>query len=166
MNPLDDALQSKEAFFGRAVRGARSLFGGVRGALREPLEAVPAAAISAMVDTETVTADASRFHDMAFGSSMPAAGREAPVHAAAIDGDVQRVAKLLALNAALIDTRDERGMTPLALAAWYDHIDLVEFLIDQGADRDGHAAQRHGVYAGPEGTQRQNGSDQREGDGQ
>ena len=46
---------------------------------------------------------------------------------------------------ALIDVRDNKGLTPLMRAAWNGHEDIVEALLESGADK--HAADDRGVTA-------------------
>ena len=58
------------------------------------------------------------------------------IHQAAMTGDLATIRDLLAADPALLDARDARGMTPLALAAWYDQPTLVAALLDLGADPD------------------------------
>jgi ankyrin repeat protein len=60
----------------------------------------------------------------------------AGIHAAASRGEISRVDSLLADDPSLLEARDARGMTPLALAAWNDHAGLVEHLAALGADVD------------------------------
>ncbi len=56
------------------------------------------------------------------------------IHTAAEAGDVAQVAALLAESPQLLDAANERGLTPLHLAARRGHHDVVRLLIDQGAD--------------------------------
>jgi ankyrin repeat protein len=58
------------------------------------------------------------------------------IHEAAAAGDRESVARLLEANPRLLDQPDEKGMTPLALAAWNMHLDMVEDLLAMGADPD------------------------------
>ena len=44
-------------------------------------------------------------------------------------GNLEAVQKLLNNDPALLEVKDERGSTPLLLAAYYGHTDLVVFLL-------------------------------------
>ncbi len=62
------------------------------------------------------------------------------VHVAASQGSLE-ILKLMAekqpdLFSMVIHTQDSLGMTPLHRAAMFDHVDVCEFLISQGADID------------------------------
>lgn len=57
-----------------------------------------------------------------------------PIHSAAQKGKLDKVRALLAADPSLVNSRDKVGMTPLELAAQGDHRDVVEFLLDHGAD--------------------------------
>lgn len=63
---------------------------------------------------------------------MPEAHRE--IIKAAKSGDVDRVKRLLATDAALIHARDSDGSTPLHCAAWKGHQAVVVVLLNAGAD--------------------------------
>ena len=57
------------------------------------------------------------------------------IHQAAMDGDLTTVRKLLEQNPALLEARDEdEGVTPLAYAAGFGHMEVLEFLVARGAD--------------------------------
>jgi ankyrin repeat protein len=56
------------------------------------------------------------------------------IHAAANDGDLARVRAILSQNPELVDVPDERGFTPLQLAARGGHRDVVDALLSSGAD--------------------------------
>ncbi|EGZ22543.1 hypothetical protein PHYSODRAFT_497418, partial [Phytophthora sojae] len=43
------------------------------------------------------------------------------------------VAELLVTHGADIELPDERGWTPLMAAAWKDHVDVVQLLLQHGA---------------------------------
>ena len=64
-----------------------------------------------------------------------------PIHEAAIDGDLERVKRFIKENAALlevvsgeIDFHIPQRATPLLYACAEDHLPVIEWLIDQGAD--------------------------------
>jgi ankyrin repeat protein len=56
------------------------------------------------------------------------------IHQAARTGDLERVKTLVAGSPALVDARDANQMTPLHHAARGVHPEVVEFLVEQGAD--------------------------------
>jgi ankyrin repeat protein len=66
----------------------------------------------------------------------PASESTTTIHEAARDGDLDRVDGALALDPSLLDATDDDGMTPLAVAAWYGHLELARNLLDQGANPD------------------------------
>lgn len=55
---------------------------------------------------------------------------------AADTGNRTQVALILDKQPGLLNTQDHNGMTPLALAAWNDHLGLVDDLLKRGADPD------------------------------
>ncbi len=60
-------------------------------------------------------------------------GNDTALHVAARDGCVA-VAQLLLQNGAQVDIRNSAGQTPLQFASWFDRPQLVQLLIDHGAD--------------------------------
>lgn len=52
------------------------------------------------------------------------------------NGDSGLVEKLLATDHKLLESKDQRGSTPLLLAAYYGHGKLVELLLKKGAEVD------------------------------
>ncbi|MGO8758638.1 MAG: ankyrin repeat domain-containing protein [Terracidiphilus sp.] len=71
----------------------------------------------------------------------------------AVDADKPECAKLLLAQGANPNLGDERGETPLMLAADQDRIDLAQMLIGAGADpsrtdADGQTAERYAVLSG------------------
>jgi len=63
-----------------------------------------------------------------------APGTPGEIHEAARAGDLERVRDLVADNPELVHARDTNQMTPLHLAARGVHPEVVEFLVEQGAD--------------------------------
>lgn len=61
-------------------------------------------------------------------------GAEVNIWTAAAMGDSSAVERELAANPALIAGYSSDGWTPLHLAAFFGHKDLVEFLVNRGAD--------------------------------
>jgi ankyrin repeat protein len=58
----------------------------------------------------------------------------AEIHTAARAGDLEAVKALLAADPALVNAQDANGATPLHLAARGVHAELVDYLVDHGAD--------------------------------
>jgi ankyrin repeat protein len=60
---------------------------------------------------------------------------EVSIHEAAMNGDLAAVKKLLERNPALLEARDEdEGVTPLAYAAGFGRVEVLEFLVARGAN--------------------------------
>lgn len=55
-------------------------------------------------------------------------------------GDKSRVEALVAKDPALVDANAPDGFRPLGLAAFFGHVDLLNWLLAKGADADGAAA--------------------------
>ncbi len=64
-------------------------------------------------------------------SPVPTAASE--IHTAAREGDVNTVLQFLSAGND-VNTKDERGFTPLLWAVYGGHLDMIELLIDRGAD--------------------------------
>ena len=58
------------------------------------------------------------------------------IHEAAAAGDLNRVTEILANDPSGLNAIDNNKMTPVALAAWCDQYEVVDYLIDLGADVD------------------------------
>ena len=58
-----------------------------------------------------------------------------PVHLACAQGDIHMVKLMFDLQPdnreACLTARDVQGMTPLHMATLYDHVDIVNYLLDQ-----------------------------------
>ena len=59
-----------------------------------------------------------------------------PIHLAARRGDLAEVQRLITEDLSLMERRDARRSTPLLIAALIGHAEMVEWLLDQGADRE------------------------------
>ncbi len=57
-----------------------------------------------------------------------------PIHRAAYKGDLEKVKKIIERNPSQINVQDNLGYTPLHLASGKGHIEIVEFLLNHGAD--------------------------------
>ena len=71
---------------------------------------------------------------LSIGFSIPIAAAE--IHKAAKEGDFETVKKLLAKDPKLLNTGNRLQQTPLLLASFGGHADIVLFLIDKGAKID------------------------------
>jgi len=61
---------------------------------------------------------------------------EKPIHHAAYKGDLKKVKKIIDRDPNEINVQDSRGFTPLHLASGKGHIEIVEFLLNHGADTE------------------------------
>jgi ankyrin repeat protein len=57
-----------------------------------------------------------------------------PIHRAAYDGDFDKVKEIIEGDPSQINVQDEQGFTPLHLASGKGHTEIVEFLLNHGAD--------------------------------
>ena len=67
-------------------------------------------------------------------TALPAAYPAYPLHEAARVGNVEQLRELLTQNPAAVNTKDDRGRTPLHCAALWNHRGCVEELLKAGAD--------------------------------
>jgi ankyrin repeat protein len=65
---------------------------------------------------------------------LVARGAAMSIFEASAAGEVERVERLLAQNAAALNTLSADGWTPLHLASFFGHTKIVELLLGQGAD--------------------------------
>lgn len=79
----------------------------------------------------------------AFALSLSGVAFSGPIHSAARRGDEAKIIALLKQNPALVSSRDSLGYTPLHLAAEYDHPEIVELLLANGADVNAQAPVRY-----------------------
>jgi len=61
---------------------------------------------------------------------------EKPIHKAAYKGDLEKVKEIIDRNPNQINVQDELDFTPLHLASSKGHIEIVEFLLNHGADME------------------------------
>jgi len=66
----------------------------------------------------------------------PAFVDQRSIHDLAAAGDTKQIALLLDHDSALLDLADAKGLTPLAIAAWNGHLELVSDLLARGANAD------------------------------
>ncbi|MFC1781558.1 ankyrin repeat domain-containing protein [Planctomycetota bacterium] len=59
---------------------------------------------------------------------------EEPIHKAAYEGDLEKVKKIIDRNPNQINVQDAQDFAPLHLASGKGHIEIVEFLLNHGAD--------------------------------
>ncbi|KAG2244383.1 hypothetical protein Bca52824_093756 [Brassica carinata] len=71
---------------------------------------------------------------MAGGSGGGAAGESADLHSAARSGDLTAVQLIISSNPLAVNSRDKHSRTPLHLAAWAGHNEVVSYLCKNKAD--------------------------------
>uniref|UniRef100_F6TXZ0 Uncharacterized protein n=1 Tax=Ciona intestinalis TaxID=7719 RepID=F6TXZ0_CIOIN len=59
---------------------------------------------------------------------------QTPLHSASIKGNLHAVRQLLKCRGCGIDNTDSQGMTALQMAATHGHVEIVQLLLEQGAD--------------------------------
>jgi ankyrin repeat protein len=59
-----------------------------------------------------------------------------PIHKAAYEGDFKKVREIIEKDPSQINIQDGSGWTPLHLASGKGHIEIVEFLLNHGADTE------------------------------
>jgi len=64
----------------------------------------------------------------------PASPKVENIYGAAMDGDLSRVQYYLQEDPAAVNARNESGLTPLHLAAWKGHSEVVRYLLRERAD--------------------------------
>jgi ankyrin repeat protein len=68
------------------------------------------------------------------GLALTSLALAAPIHDAAVKGDVKKIAAILAADPTQINAKDKLGNTPLHYAAFHGNLPAVKALIDAGAD--------------------------------
>ena len=58
------------------------------------------------------------------------------IHKPAHEGDLKRVKEIIKKDPSQINIQDIRGFTPLQLASGKGHIQVVEYLLERGADTE------------------------------
>lgn len=94
--------------------------------------------------------EAIRAGDSSKVAELVAADPSLAIFAAAIQGDVATLEKLLAGNRSLIGAQSADGWTPLHLAAFFGKIDAAKFLLNKGAEvnaRSTNALQNMALHA-------------------
>ena len=71
-----------------------------------------------------------------------------PIHLAAARGDLAEVQSLIIEHPRSMELRDERDCTPLLIAAERGHTEMVEWLLDQGADPEAQDKYRQDALYG------------------
>ncbi|KAI4894180.1 hypothetical protein NFI96_017885 [Prochilodus magdalenae] len=69
------------------------------------------------------------------------------IHQLAAHGEISQVKAHLASDMSLLNTQDERGFTPLMWAAAFGEIDMVQFLLEKGADPKMFARERESALS-------------------
>lgn len=59
-----------------------------------------------------------------------------PIHKAAYEGDLEKVKEIIERDPNQINVQESEGFTPLHLASSKGHIEIVEFLLNHGADTE------------------------------
>lgn len=67
--------------------------------------------------------------------------------AAAVEGDVPKARRLIDVHPDLVNAFGRDGFTALQLAAWFGHREMIEFLLDRGADVAAVSANEEAVTA-------------------
>ena len=81
-----------------------------------------------------------RYHSKPEVAQMLAAEREdLDLHEACTIGNVERVRQLVAANPECVNEFSPDGFSPIALAAYFGHPDIVQILAEAGADVDAQA---------------------------
>jgi len=66
-----------------------------------------------------------------------------PIHHAAYEGDLKKVKEIIDRDPNQINVQDVQGFTPLHLASGKGHIEIVEFLLNHGADTESETCTGH-----------------------
>ncbi|XP_062869225.1 DNA-binding protein RFXANK [Trichomycterus rosablanca] len=78
---------------------------------------------------------------------LPATLDNLSIHQLAAHGETSRVKTLLASDKSLLNSQDERGFTPLMWAAAFGEIEMVQFLLEKGADPKTFARERESALS-------------------
>ena len=64
------------------------------------------------------------------------------------NGNIEAVQEILKTAPELVNSKDERGSTPLILASYYNHLQIANLLLDQGAAIDAKDASGNSALMG------------------
>ncbi|XP_066503716.1 DNA-binding protein RFXANK [Hoplias malabaricus] len=78
---------------------------------------------------------------------QPATLDNLSVHQLAAHGEISQVTRHIAADISLLNSQDEQGFTPLMWAAAFGEIEMVQFLLEKGADPKIFARERESALS-------------------